>query len=91
LTNGYFPWYNKIKEREEIPNLINHNGGNNMIIAIWKVEDETITLIQYGSNDYSADFHKAECSVRGTLLDVMKEINEAFEIESLEETSIDEV
>lgn len=89
MTNGYFPWYNKIKEREGIPNQL--NGGNNMIVAIWKVEDETITLVQYGSNDYSADFHKAMCSVRGTLLDVMKEINEAFEIESLEETSIDEV
>ena len=56
-----------------------------MIIATWKCGAELITLEQFGPNDYAACFHYADCSVRGTLLDVMKEINEAFEIENIEE------
>ena len=54
-----------------------------MIEAIWKTGDETITLTKFGPNDYDVHFHNADCSVRGTLLEVMQEVNEAFEIESL--------
>lgn len=54
-----------------------------MVEAIWKAGDETITLTKFGTDDYSVYFHNADCSVRGTLLEVMQEINEAFEIETL--------
>lgn len=62
-----------------------------MVEAIYKAGKETITIVSFGPNDYSANFHNANCSVRGTLLDVWKEINEAFDIETLEEVDIDEI
>lgn len=62
-----------------------------MVEAIYKAGDETITLVKFGPDDYGISFHNADCSVRGTLLDVWKEINEAFEIETLEEIDINEI
>lgn len=51
----------------------------------WKVGNETIEIWQYGLDDYSAYFVQADCSVRGSLLQVMQEINETFGIESVTE------
>lgn len=47
--------------------------------------------MKFGPDDYGVSFHNANCSVRGTLLDVMQEINEAFEIETLEEINVNEI
>lgn len=60
-----------------------------MVEAIYKAGNETITITKFGPNDYNVYFHNADCSVRGTLLEVMQEINEAFEIETLEEVELD--
>ena len=46
---------------------------------------ETIEIWRYGNNDYAAYFHNADCSVRGTFLEVMAEITTAWECENLKE------
>lgn len=53
-----------------------------------KFEDETIEIWRYGRNDYSVNFINADCSVRGTLLQVMDEITAVYD---LEEDLIEEV
>lgn len=62
-----------------------------MVEAIYKAGNETITITKFGPNDYDVHFHNADCALRGTLLEVWKEINEAFEIETLEEVDINEI
>ena len=48
---------------------------------VLKFHDETIEIRRYGKNDYSADFITGDCSVRGTLLDVMKEITAIYDLD----------
>lgn len=54
-----------------------------MLESTMKAGSETIEIWKYGEDDYAVYFRNADCSVRGTLLEIMKEINEAFDIESI--------
>ena len=56
-----------------------------MEITRWKTDNELIILEQFGPNDFAVYFDNADCSVRGTLLEVMQEINETFELETMKE------
>ena len=54
---------------------------------ILKNETEEIMIWRFGVNDYSAEFINAECSVRGTLKEIMEEISENYDLAELEEVS----
>jgi hypothetical protein len=61
-----------------------------MTIAKWRADNELITLDQFGPNDFSVNYWNADCSVRGTLLEVMQEIEETFGLENLKEAEVEE-
>ena len=42
-------------------------------------DGETMEIWRAGINDYWVNFKNADCSVRGTLVEVMNEIYSAFE------------
>lgn len=46
-----------------------------------RLDGETINIYRFGTNDYSAEFEMADCSVRGTLLDIMMEISAAYDLD----------
>ena len=46
--------------------------------AEYKVGREMIQIWRWGINDYSANFINQDCSTRGTLLEVMRDICEAY-------------
>lgn len=54
-------------------------------VATYRVGAEIIEIWCHKANDFSVYFFNADCSVRGTLLDVMREIDNAFGIEALVE------
>jgi hypothetical protein len=49
------------------------------LIAHGETMDETIEIWRAHKNDYWANFLNSECSVRGTLFDVMNEIYSIYE------------
>lgn len=46
-----------------------------------RFENETVDIYRWGPNDYSAEFHMADCSVRGTLLQIMQELSAAYDLD----------
>ncbi len=57
----------------------------NTLEAVWKVGDDQIQIWRGGRNDYWAYFANGDCSVRGTMLDVMTEISAIYGRELIEE------
>lgn len=56
------------------------------LYATYKIGDvEVMDLWEHGKNDWSVFFHNADCSVRGTLLDVIQEISRAFDVNEIVE------
>lgn len=49
-----------------------------MLETTIRLENETIDILRWGPNDYSAEFYNADCSVRGTMIQIMAEIFDAF-------------
>ncbi len=46
---------------------------------------DVIEVWRFGKNDYAVNFINADCSVRGTLAEVMDELYSTFRPEDLEE------
>lgn len=46
---------------------------------------DVIEIWRFGKNDYAVNFINADCSVRGTLAEVMEELFSTFKPEDLEE------
>lgn len=55
-----------------------------MLETTIELENETINIMRWGPNDYSAEFYNADCSVRGTMVQIMAEIFDIFGEEILE-------
>lgn len=62
---------------------------NETLEARFKAQDngfvEQIEIWRFGKNDYAVNFIENECSVRGTLAEVMDEIYSVYKPEDLEE------
>lgn len=43
-----------------------------------KVGDETILIFRHGVNDYSIGYVKADCSLRGTLMEIINDLNQNY-------------
>ena len=54
--------------------------------ATWTIRDKRVELWRYGQNDYSVNFVDDDCSVRGTLLEVAQEIDDAYNMAEMEES-----
>lgn len=48
-------------------------------------DGKTIEIWRWGDNDYSVEFIDDDCSVRGTLLEVMQELDDAYDLATLQE------
>lgn len=51
--------------------------------SVLLVDGETIEIWRYGVNDYSANYMQGDCSTRGTLMQVLEEIIEAYGPEAI--------
>ena len=57
--------------------------------ARWTSDDDELILYQVASDDFSVYYENRDYSTRGSLLDVMKEVNEDIGIENLKEKKND--
>lgn len=72
------------KARELCATTLN-KADNHTEITRWDAGSNKIVIEQYGPNDFSAYYVDSDCSVRGSLLDIVKEINTDFGIKNLKE------
>lgn len=76
------------KARELCATTLN-KADNHTEITRWDAGTEEIVIDQYGPDDFSAYYVDGDSSVRGSLLDVMKEIHTDFGIDNLKEKKND--
>lgn len=56
-----------------------------LVIAEWKDDRERYIIMQDGANDFSVGYFNSDCSVRGTMLDIITDLADGIRVEDITE------
>jgi hypothetical protein len=51
-----------------------------VLIERMQIDDELIEIWQYGTNDFSVHYITSDYSIRGTLMEVLADLQETYEV-----------